>query len=71
MVVGDMRELGEHADAFHAPDRGGRSPRGRSICSSASGELGRYIALGAAGGGLAAVAFDTVEEACRASCPVC
>lgn len=64
MVVGDMRELGEHADALHGTVGGKIAARGVDLLVCV-GELGRYIALGAAGAGLEAVVFDTVDEAGR------
>jgi UDP-N-acetylmuramoyl-tripeptide--D-alanyl-D-alanine ligase len=65
MIAGDMRELGEQAIEMHVQ-------LGREIASRkvdlliGVGTLGRYIAKGAAEGGIAAEAFGTVEDACRA-----
>ncbi len=62
MVVGEMRELGEHSAALHAAT-------GAEIATQAVdllvcvGEPGRYIALGAAEGGLETVRFQTLEAA--------
>ena len=62
MVVGDMRELGEHAPALHAATGAEIASRAVDLLVCV-GELGRYIAVGAAEGGLPTVTFETVEAA--------
>jgi len=65
MVAGDMRELGPQAQEMH--ELMGRDLARRKIdLLIGVGGLGRYIAKGAAEAGLAAEAFDTVEDAGRA-----
>jgi len=62
LVVGDMKELGERAEALHE-DTGRRvAARGLDLLV-AVGPLGRYIARGAAAEGMETVCFDTVEDA--------
>ncbi len=65
MVVGDMRELGEQAPALHAKTGGEIAQRAVDLLVCV-GALGRYIALGAAEGGLETVAYDTAEQAGQA-----
>jgi UDP-N-acetylmuramoyl-tripeptide--D-alanyl-D-alanine ligase len=65
MIVGDMRELGPQAFALHAQTGAWIAARAVDLLVCV-GELGRYIALGAADGGLEAVAFDTVDQAAEA-----
>lgn len=64
MVVGDMRELGERAPALHAATGAEIAARAVDLLVCV-GELGRYIAVGAAEGGLQTVTFETVEAAGR------
>jgi UDP-N-acetylmuramoyl-tripeptide--D-alanyl-D-alanine ligase len=69
MVVGDMRELGKQAPALHAKTGGEIAARAVDLLVCV-GTLGRYIALGAAEGGLEVVAFDTAEQAAQALPPL-
>ncbi|MCJ7543580.1 MAG: UDP-N-acetylmuramoyl-tripeptide--D-alanyl-D-alanine ligase, partial [Phycisphaerae bacterium] len=64
MVVGDMRELGEQAPALHAATGAEIAARAVDLLVCV-GELGRYIAVGAAEGGLQTVTYETVEAAAR------
>ena len=69
LIAGDMRELGEASHELHL--RTGRDAAGLGIdLLIGVGELGRYIAQGAAETGRAAEAFDTIEEATAAIGPL-
>lgn len=62
LVVGDMRELGEQAEALHR--QAGRDLAGRGVDLLVSvGALGRYIAEGAAEAGLVTAEFDSCADA--------
>jgi len=65
MIVGDMRELGPAAETLHAQTGAQIATRAVDLLVCV-GELGRYIALGAADSGLEAVAFDTADQAAEA-----
>ena len=65
MIAGDMRELGDDAAAIH--ERLGREVAARKIdLLIGVGELGRYIATGAASAGLAAKQFESLDAAAAA-----
>jgi len=64
LIVGDMRELGEHSEELHL--RTGRDVAGRKIdLLIGVGTLGRYIATGASEKGLRCECFTSLAEACR------
>jgi len=62
IIVGDMLELGEQAEALHLQAGRGLAAAGVDLVV-AVGALGRYIAQGAAEDGCAAAAFDDVPAA--------
>lgn len=62
IIVGDMLELGGEGPALHRQCGRGLAQRGVNLVV-AVGELGRYIADGAAEAGCAVAAFDTVDAA--------
>ncbi len=66
MIVGDMKELGPRGEQLHR-DTGERIARAGVDLLIAVGTLGRYVAQGAAGQGLRAECFETVEAACAAA----
>jgi len=64
IIVGDMRELGPQAPAIHL--RTGRELASRKVDFLIGvGELGRYIAMGAAETLTQTACFDSVQQACR------
>ena len=66
LVAGDMRELGDQAEALHMQVGRLAGERGVDFVI-AVGALGRYIARGAAERGAATAEFDTVEAAADAA----
>ncbi len=65
LVAGDMRELGDDARAIHRRVGAELAAAGVDFLIGV-GELGRYIAQGAAEAGAGAQGFDTVEQASQA-----
>ena len=65
LVAGDMRELGEQAEALHLAT-GRRLARSGADLLIGVGPLGRYIAKGASEAGLDVLAFDSPAQACQA-----
>ena len=65
LVAGDMLELGGQARDLHLAT-GRRLARCGADLLIGVGPLGRYIAMGAAEGGLPTLAFDSPAQACQA-----
>jgi len=64
VVAGDMKELGEQAEPLHL--QAGRELAAKGVdLLVAVGRLGRYIAMGAAEGGLESETFDSTDAAGR------
>ncbi|MGB2821942.1 MAG: UDP-N-acetylmuramoyl-tripeptide--D-alanyl-D-alanine ligase [Phycisphaerae bacterium] len=64
LVAGDMKELGEKTEEFHRQAGLAMAGRGVDLLITV-GPLGRYIAMGAAEGGLQTEAFDSGDAAGR------
>ncbi len=65
IILGDMRELGADSQALHTQTGETVGRRGVDLLIGV-GEMGRYIAVGATGVGVAAESFETVEAAAAA-----